>query len=99
MTVTVPVTAGAARDATVVVQGYVAPIEPVVDREPKTLRAWSKLRVPAGATTDVVLTFGAEAFRRWDVAAGSWVVDPGSYDLVIAASAGDERSRVRVELT
>lgn len=96
--VSVPVTAGAERDATVVVQGYVAPIDPVVDREPKTLRAWSKVRVPAGTTADVVLTFGPEAFRRWDVAARSWVVDPGAYDLVVAASAGDVRSRLRVDL-
>jgi beta-glucosidase len=97
--VTVPVTASAARAATVVVQGYVAPIDPPVDREPKALRAWSKQVVPAGDTTVVALTFGPEAFRRWDVAARSWVVDPGAYDLVIAASAGDVRSTLRVDLT
>jgi beta-glucosidase len=98
VTVTVPVTAAGDRDATVVVQGYVAPIDPVVDREPKALRAWSKTRVPAGSTTDVVLTFGPEAFRRWDVTARDWVVDPGAYDLVIGASAGDIRSRLRVDV-
>lgn len=99
VTVTVPVTAVGDRDATVVVQGYVAPIDPVVDREPKALRVWSKKRVPSGDTLEIVLSFGPEAFRRWDVAARDWVVDPGAYDLVIGASAGDVRSRLRVDVT
>jgi beta-glucosidase len=99
VTVTVPVTASGPREATVVVQGYVAPIDPPVDREPKVLRTWSKQVVAAGTTTEVALTFGPEAFRRWDVAARTWVVDPGAYDLVLAASAGDVRSAVRVEVS
>jgi beta-glucosidase len=99
VTVTVPVTASGDRAATVVVQGYVAPVEPPVDREPKALRAWSKVVVDPGATTDVVLTFGPEAFRRWDTTARGWVVDPGDYDLVIAASATDVRSTLRVSVT
>ena len=99
VTVTVPVTADGDRDATVVVQGYVAPIDPPVEREPKTLRTWRKVVVPAGTTTEVTLTFDATAFRRWDPAARDWTVDPGAYDLVIAASAGDVRSTIRVEVT
>jgi beta-glucosidase len=99
VTVTVPVTASPARDATVVVQGYVSPIDPPVDREPKALRTWAKVVVPAGTTTDVLLTFTREAFRRWDTMAGDWVVDPGAYDLVVAASATDIRSVVRVDVS
>jgi beta-glucosidase len=103
VSLTVPVTATGGRDATVVVQGYVAPVDPPVDREPKALRAWSKVVVPAGTTTDVGLTFGPDAFRRWDPAggdgAGRWTTDPGAYDLVVAASAGDVRSTVRIELS
>ncbi len=93
---TVPVTATEDRDATVVVQGYVAPIDPPVEREPKALRAWAKLVVPAGTTTEVELGFGPDAFRRWDDVAHAWTVDPGAYDLVVAASAADVRSTVRV---
>ena len=96
VTVTVPVTATGDRPATVVVQGYVAPVSPPVEREPKTLRAWSKVVVPAGATVPVTLQFGAAAFRRWDADTGDWTIDPGDYDLVIAASATDIRSVVHV---
>jgi hypothetical protein len=42
--------------------------------------------------------FGPEAFRRWDDQAHGWTIDPGAYDLVIAASAADIRSTVRVEV-
>ena len=96
--VTVPVAATGARDATVVVQGYVAPVDPPVDREPKALKVWAKTVVTAGATRDVELHFGPEAFRRWDVDAADWVIDPGDYDLHIAASAGDVRSTLRVRV-
>lgn len=97
--VTVPVTATGSRDATVVVQGYVAPIDPPVEREVKALRTWVKAVVPAGTTADLTLEFGPEAFRRWDDQAHRWTIDRGNYDLVVAASATDIRSTVRVELT
>jgi beta-glucosidase len=94
--VTVPVTATGDRASTQVVQGYVAPVDPPCVRPPKELRAWAKVVVEPGATEEVALCFGPEAFRRWDTATAGWVVDPGDYDLVIAASAGDERARLRV---
>jgi len=94
--VTAPVSGAGKRDATVVVQGYVAPVAPPVDREPKALRAWAKTVVRRGETTDVRLVFGPDAFRRWDEAARGWAVDRGEYDLVVAASAVDVRSTVRV---
>ena len=94
--VTIPVTAVGSRDATVVVQGYVAPIDPLVDREPKALRNWAKTVVPAGKTADVTLTFGPEAFRRWDADCGDWTIDAGAYDLHLAASAADIRATVRI---
>src|SRR5690606_117702 len=99
VTVTVPVSATGARDATVVVQGYVAPIDPPVDREPKALKAWQKVRAPAGGATGGALSFDERASRRWAEAARGWGVDPGEYDLVIARSAADGRARLRVTLT
>ena len=98
VTVTVPVTATGERDATVVVQGYVAPVDPPVDREPKALRTWAKSVVRAHTTEQMTLTFGPQSFRRWDGHAHRWVVDAGSYDLVIAASATDVRSTIRIEV-
>ena len=99
VTVTVPITAGDDRDATVVVQGYVAPVEPTCVRPPKELKAWSKTVVPAGTSRNVTVEFGPDSFHHWDTATGDWLVSPGDYDLVVAASAGDERGRVRVTVS
>jgi beta-glucosidase len=99
ITVTVPVTASGDRDATVVVQGYVAPVAPSVIRPPKELKAWAKLVVPAGSSVDATLHFGPDAFHHWDTATGAWRIEPGDYDLVVAASASDEHTRLRVTLT
>ena len=99
VSVTVPVSATGDRDATVVVQGYVAPAAPKAQRPPKELKAWSKQVVTAGSTVEMQLDFGPDAFHRWDTATNGWLVEPGEYDLVIAASATDERARLRLTIT
>ena len=99
VTVTVPITAAGDRDATVVVQGYVAPFEPSALRPPKELKAWTKLVVPAGSTSDVDVEFGPDAFHHWDTATADWMIEPGEYDLVIASSAEAEHARVRITIT
>src|SRR5690606_24947764 len=99
VTVDVPVTGEGTRAATVVVQGYVAPVDPPVVREPKALRAWAKLVVEPGETAAARLVFGREAFGRWDDGQGRWVIDPGEYDLLVAASAQDIRATLPVRLT
>jgi len=99
MTVTVPITATGDRDATVVVQGYVAPVEPSALRPPKELKAWEKLIVRAGSTSPVGVEFGPDAFHHWDTATADWIIEPGEYDLVIASSAEVEHARIRVTIT
>jgi beta-glucosidase len=97
--VTLPVTAIGDRDATVVVQGYVAPVGSSAVRPPKELRTWAKRIVPAGTTESIELRFGPEAFQHWDTATNRWRVAPGEYDLVIAASAADEHARLPITVT
>lgn len=99
VTVTVPISSRGERDATVVVQGYVAPLGTTVARPPKELKAWAKLVVPAGSSSDVALEFGPDAFHHWDTATGAWTVEPGEYDLVIASSAEQEHARIRLTVS
>ena len=101
--VTVPVACEGDRPGTEVVQGYVAAVDPVVERPPKELRAFAKVELSPGEQADAVLRFGHVAFRRFDPDAdggrGDWVVDPGTYELVLGSSSADERVRLSVELT
>jgi beta-glucosidase len=99
VTLSIPITATGDRSTTVVVQVYVAPVDPPVSRPTKELRGWAKLVVAAGASAVASVRLDADAFRRWDDTAGTWTIDPGAYDLVVAASATDERARVRFDVT
>jgi beta-glucosidase len=76
-----------------VVQVYVAPVDPLPGRPPRTLGAFAKVHVPAGASAVARMVLDRRSFARWDLAQG-WVVDPGPRELVIAASAVDERFRI-----
>ena len=97
-TVTLPVTCSSDRPATVVVQGYVAPLNPTSIRPPKELKAWVKVVIAPGEATKLSLDFDPDAFHHWDTATAGWLVDPGEYDLVIASSAVSELARVRVQI-
>ena len=96
--VTLTVTATGDRPATEVVQVYVAPIDPPVERAPKELAAWTKLVVAPGATERVTVAVPATAFRRWDDGAHAWTVDPGAYDVLVAASSSDVRQTLRLTI-
>lgn len=87
------------RAGTEVVQVYLAPHEVADHRPLRTLAAWAKVRLAPGASTTARVAVGPRAFRRWDPAAGGWVIPPGRYDLVLGASAADERQRLRLTLT
>jgi beta-glucosidase len=92
--VEVPVTNIGERAGSDVVQVYVAPREPVVLRPPKELGGFAKVRLGAGEGTVARISLRDRSFSRWDVATHTWTVDPGTYDIVVAASAVDERFRI-----
>lgn len=99
LVVEVPLRNRGVRPGTEVVQVYLAPHDVPDDRPLRTLAAWAKVRLAPGDSATVPVVVRARAFQRWDPLAGGWVVPPGRYDLVLAASATDERQRLTVELT
>jgi beta-glucosidase len=98
VTLTMTLVATGDRPSTAVVQGYVAPIDPRCVRPPKELRAWCKVVVEPGSAEEIALRFGPDAFHRWDPTTAAWTVEPGESDLVIGASATDERGRGRITI-
>jgi beta-glucosidase len=99
--VTIPVANAGDRDVTVVVQGYVAPINPTVERPARELKVWDKQVLSPTSTATVNLTLDSNAFHHWDEASNAWVVAAGEYDVVVARSSspGDEHQRIRITLT
>jgi beta-glucosidase len=96
--VEVPVQNVGSRRGSDVVQVYVAQRAPVALRPPKQLAGLAKVHLDPGQMAVARVVVLERAFSRWDVTAHGWVVDPGTYELVLAASAADERFRLTHEI-
>lgn len=99
LTVEVPVRNVGRRLGSDVVQVYVAPQDPVVVRPVKQLAGWARVQLEPGQRTVARVQLSERSFSRFDMASRTWKVDPGVYDLVISASALDERHRLNVQVT
>lgn len=97
-TVTVPVTNTGERPGSEVVQVYGAPPAGEVPRPPKELAGFAKLTLNPGETGIAVIELGERSFARWDPETHRWTVDPGQYQLVVAASATDPRAAIDLEV-
>lgn len=97
--VTLPVANSGDRDVTVVVQCYVAPINPIVERPARELKVWGKQVLSPASNVLVNLTLDSNAFHHWDEAANAWAVAPGEYDVVIARSSSPDAEHQRIGIT
>ncbi len=98
--VTVAVTNTGAVVGDEVVQLYVGDPEATVIRPPKELKAFVRCRgVEPGSTVAARFTLDARAFAFWDPAAHDWVVEPGTFEVLAAASAADVRGRATLTWT
>lgn len=86
------------REAAEVVQLYVKPIKPSVDRPVHELKAFEKLVIAPGESREVRFTLGRDAFSFYDEAGSAWKFDPGSYEIRVGASSRDIRSSALVTL-
>jgi beta-glucosidase len=84
--VRVPMTNAGTRPGSDVVQCYVAPIDALVARPTKELKAFRKVRADPGVTVEAELKLDDRAFAHWDPSASNWRVDEGRYELHIGRS-------------
>ncbi len=98
VTVSVPVTNTGHRPGSEVVQIYVAPPAGDVPRPPKELAGFAKLTLHPGETGTAEIALKERSFARWDPEDHRWALDPGQYQLVVAASATDIRSELAFEV-
>lgn len=93
VTVSVRVTNTGDRRGADVVQVYVAPIdEGTVFRAEQQLAGFEKVELESGASALIAVEVDPRAFRTWDVASGRWMLQPGRYEVRIAASSRDVRA-------
>ncbi|MDG2028788.1 MAG: glycoside hydrolase family 3 C-terminal domain-containing protein [Acidimicrobiales bacterium] len=96
LVVEVPITNTGGRPGSEVVQIYIAPHDHAAPRPVKELAGFAKVSVEPGATEIARVTLKDRSFARWGPGVGRWIVDPGTYSVVVSASAMDERARVEV---
>ncbi len=96
--VTIPVTNTGGRDGDEVVQLYL--INPADPAGPsRTLRAYRRVNVPAGKTSEVTFNLPASTFATYDHTTGRMNVRPGSYILAIGGSSAQTPVEIAVEVT
>ncbi len=79
------------RDGSEVVQLYLAPPAGGPERPVKELRGFEKVAVQAGASATVSIDIPVRALTRFDEAAHAWVVDPGTWHVLVGSSSADIR--------
>lgn len=87
------------REGTEVVQLYVRNNRDGVFKADKELRAFTRVRVPAGGSAPIELRFSLSDLAYWDVDAHDWLLENGAYEVLLAASAADVRLAVPLIVT
>ena len=81
------------REGAEVVQVYVRNNAGAVFKPDKELRAFTKVTLKPGERRTAALSFDLADLAYWDVAAHDWVLENGTYEVLLAASASDIRLR------
>ncbi len=81
-----------------VVQVYVHPLDPTVDRPVQELKGFARVTLPAGGQGDVTIPLDRRAFAYWDTGHHLWRAVPGRYEIGVGASSRDIRLRGTVRL-
>ncbi|WP_182113126.1 glycoside hydrolase family 3 C-terminal domain-containing protein [Actinotalea sp. JY-7876] len=92
------VTNTGARAGKEVAQVYVSDDEATVFRPDQELKGFTKVALEPGASTRVEVELDARAFACWHPALGRWVVEPGTFTVLVGASSRDVRLRGAVAL-
>jgi len=85
------------RDGDDVAQVYYRHVNSSVPQPKLALCGFARVSVKAGGSTNVALEIPADRFRYWDSDKKQYVVDPGQYELMVAAASDD--IRIRLPLT
>ena len=91
ITFTVSVTNTGRRAGSETVQLYIADKKASVDRPVKELKAFQKVFLQPGETTDVKLTIGRDALSFYDETTQAWKAEPGEFEALVG-SASDRLS-------
>ena len=85
------ITNSGGRDGSEIVQFYVKNNKSSVFKAEKELRAFTKVFLKSGETKTVTIDFDKTDLAYWNVKHHSWILENGTYQICVAASAADIR--------
>jgi len=81
-----------------VVQLYVRDEYASVARPAIELKRFKRISLEAGETKTVTFTLEKDAFAFYDESSNDWVVEPGTFDIMVGSSSADIRASEKLEL-
>lgn len=85
-------------DGKEVVQIYVGKKDSCVTRPLKELKAFQKVLVEAGSSTSMTLSVPLQDLAYYNVLLNKWIVEPGTYEIMIASSSQDIRHQEQIQV-
>ncbi|WP_328506042.1 glycoside hydrolase family 3 C-terminal domain-containing protein [Streptomyces sp. NBC_00391] len=96
LTVSCTVTNNGAVTADEVAQLYVRAEDPSVPRPRRELAGHRRITLAPGTSAELTFRLPLSVLQFWDVAHGTWHLEPGAYELLVGASSEDIRLRTTV---
>jgi beta-glucosidase len=93
LTITAEIRNTGTRAGDEVVQLYVRDVEASVKRPKKQLMGFERISLAPGETRKVSFTLSPERLAFWDQKRNAWVVEPGSFEVMVGGSSADVRLR------
>ncbi|MEW6202206.1 MAG: glycoside hydrolase family 3 C-terminal domain-containing protein [bacterium] len=98
ITVSMDVKNTGGRDGDEVVQLYVRVLESSVKQPLKRLKGYRRIHLKRGEAQTVSIPLAVKDLRFWDERNNRFVVEPGEFEILVGASAGDIRLREKIEV-
>lgn len=96
--ITIPVTNTGTRAGAEIVQLYIGDKESSLPRPLKELKGFSKVSLEPGETKVVSFSISKDVLSFFDDTRHEWIAEPGKFEVFIAASATDIKSRFSFDL-
>ena len=86
------------REGAETVQLYIRDVKSSLPRPVKELKGFQKVTLAPGEQRDITFTIDKSMLSYYDDSKGEWVMEPGRFEALIGASAGDIKSKVAFEV-
>jgi beta-glucosidase len=93
VTVTIDVSNSGTRPGAEVAQLYVGDSHASLPRPVKELKAFDRILLQPGETKSVTFQLGENAFAFYDAVHMKWVVEPGTFEILVGSSSRDIRAK------